>query len=118
MTPRTKLKPQPVCPAHVICATSPIDSTTNQHPQETSPAPGKCLVAFMLTDEDAALQAIATLEELSAEQQVALQSISTIINNGEPFVDVHELFAHYNVLYFRKLLLPRVEVLWSPRLTL
>jgi hypothetical protein len=72
----------------------------------------------MLTDEDVALQAIATLESLSAEQQEALTAINAIIHNGEPFVDVHELFAHYNVLYFRKLLLPRVEVLWSPRLTL
>jgi len=72
----------------------------------------------MLTDEEAALQAIATLEELSAEQQEALKSINTIIHNGEPFVDVHELFTHYNVLYFRKILLPRVELLWSPRLTL
>jgi fucose 4-O-acetylase-like acetyltransferase len=72
----------------------------------------------MLTDEDAALRAIATLGELSAEQQEALEAVNTIVNNGEPFVDVHQLFAHYNVLYFRKLLLPRVEVLWSPRLTL
>lgn len=72
----------------------------------------------MLTDEDAALQAIASLEELSKGQQHVLKSITTIIHNGEPFVDVHELFAHYNVLYFRGLLLPRVEVLWSPRLTL
>jgi fucose 4-O-acetylase-like acetyltransferase len=72
----------------------------------------------MLTDEDVALQAIATLEQLSTEQQEALKAINTIVRNGEPFVDVHELFAHYNVLYFRKLLLPRVEVLWSPRLTL
>jgi hypothetical protein len=72
----------------------------------------------MLTDEDAALRAIAALGELSAEQQEALEAVNTIVNNGEPFVDVHELFAHYNVLYFRKLLLPRVEVLWSPRLTL
>lgn len=72
----------------------------------------------MLTDENAALQAIASLEKLSAEQQDALSSITTIIHNGEPFVDVHELFAHYNVLYFQGLLLPRVEVLWSPRLTL
>ncbi|KAF2031953.1 hypothetical protein EK21DRAFT_110401 [Setomelanomma holmii] len=72
----------------------------------------------MLTDEDAALQAIATLEELSAEQQEALSAINTFIHNGEPFVDVHQLFAHYSVLYFRKLLLPQVEVLWSPRLTL
>lgn len=65
-----------------------------------------------VTDEDAALAAIATLEELSAEQQAALQAINAILHNGEPFVDVHELFAHYNVLYFRSLLLPRVEVLW------
>jgi fucose 4-O-acetylase-like acetyltransferase len=72
----------------------------------------------MLTDEDAALQVIATLDSLSTEQQEAWKAINTIIHNGEPFVDVHELFTHYNVLYFRKLLLPRVEVLWSPRLTL
>jgi hypothetical protein len=72
----------------------------------------------MLTDEDVALQAIATLEQLSAEQQDALEAINTIIHNGEPFIDVHALFTHYNVLYFRNLLLPRVEVLWSPRLTL
>jgi hypothetical protein len=70
------------------------------------------------TDEDAALQAIATLVELSLEQQEALKATNTILRNGEPFVDVHELFGHYDVLYFRKLLLPRVEVLWSPRLTL
>jgi hypothetical protein len=72
----------------------------------------------MLTDEDAALQAIASLEELSKEQQDALNSITTILHDGEPFINVHELFAHYNVLYFQSLLLPRVEVLWSPRLTL
>lgn len=72
----------------------------------------------MLTDEDAALHAIASLEELSDEQRAALKSINAVVGDGEPFVDVHELFAHYNVLYFRKLLLPRVEVLWSPRLTL
>ncbi|KAF1915039.1 SprT-like family-domain-containing protein [Ampelomyces quisqualis] len=72
----------------------------------------------MLTDEAAALQAIATLENLSTDQLAALRAINTIIHNGEPFVDVHELVAHYNVLYFRALLLPRVEVLWSPRLTL
>jgi hypothetical protein len=72
----------------------------------------------MLTDEDTALQAIAALEDLTDEQRAALDSINAIINNGEPFVDVHELFALYNVLYFRKLLVPRVEVIWSPRLTL
>jgi hypothetical protein len=50
----------------------------------------------MLTDEDAALQAIAALEKPSPEQQEALKAVDTIIHNGEPFVDVHELFAHYN----------------------
>jgi hypothetical protein len=72
----------------------------------------------MLTDEDAALQAVAALEGLSDEQHAALDAITAILHNGEPFVDIHQLFAHYNVLYFRKLLVPRVEVLWSPRLTL
>ncbi|KAJ4317830.1 hypothetical protein N0V94_004744 [Neodidymelliopsis sp. IMI 364377] len=72
----------------------------------------------MLTDEDAALQAVATLHVLSTEQQEALQAIHTIIHNGEPFVNVHELFAYYDKLYFRNLLVPRVEVIWSPRLTL
>ena len=71
-----------------------------------------------VTDEEAALAAIATLEVLSAEQQEALNAINAILHNGEPFVDIHELASRYNVLYFRKLLLPRVEVLWSPRLTL
>lgn len=71
-----------------------------------------------VTDEDAALAAIATLETLSTEQQDALQAINTIIHDGEPFVDVHDLFAYYNTPYFRGLLLPRVEVMYSPRLTL
>lgn len=71
-----------------------------------------------LTDEDAALQAIKTLEDLSEEQKQAQAKIASIIADGEPFVHVHELFGLYNVLYFRSLLLPRVEVLWSPRLTL
>lgn len=71
-----------------------------------------------VTDEDAALAAVATLQPLSPEQDDALKSINAILNNGEPFVDIHELFALYNILYFRKLLLPRVEVIWSPRLTL
>jgi hypothetical protein len=73
---------------------------------------------MVVTDEHAALLAIASLEKLSAEQQEALQGINAVIHNGEPFVNIHELVSHYNVLYFRKLLLPRVEVLWSPRLTL
>lgn len=71
-----------------------------------------------VTDEDAALQAIATLESLSDEQKRALEAIHSILGDGEPFVDIHELFGYYNVLYFRSLLVPRVEVLWSPRLTL
>ncbi len=70
------------------------------------------------TDEDAALQAIATLELLSTEQQDARCAISAIVNNGEPFVDIYELFGYYDTLYFRNLLVPRVEVIWSPRLTL
>lgn len=71
-----------------------------------------------LTDEDAALQAIAALDNLSDEQTQALDAVNKILQNSEPFVDVHELFGHYNTLYFRRILLPRVEVLWSPRLTL
>lgn len=71
-----------------------------------------------VTDEDAALQAIATLETLSTEQQNALHAINAIVNNGEPFVDVIELFGYYDKLYFRNLLVRRVEVIWSPRLTL
>ncbi|KAJ4986913.1 hypothetical protein SVAN01_07591 [Stagonosporopsis vannaccii] len=70
------------------------------------------------TDEDAALQAIATLDPLSTEQQAAQLAINAIIHNGEPFADVHELFGYYDKLYFRSLLVPRVEVIWSPRLTL
>ncbi|KAI2487907.1 SprT multi-domain protein [Pyrenophora tritici-repentis] len=70
------------------------------------------------TDLDAALAAIATLETLSDKQQRALSSIHVIRRNGEPFVDVHDLFALYDVLYFRNLLLSRVQVIWSPRLTL
>jgi hypothetical protein len=93
----------------VLHSPRPVRNTTRPRP---------CFAAHMLTDEDAALQALATLEEPSPEQQEALKAVNTILHNGEPFVDVHELFAHYNVLYFRKLLLPRVEVLWSPRLTL
>jgi hypothetical protein len=95
--------------ADVLHSPTPVRNTTKL---------GACFAAHMPTDEDVALQALATLEELSPEQQEALKAVNTILHNGEPFVDVHELFAHYNVLYFRKLLLPRVEVLWSPRLTL
>lgn len=72
------------------------------------------------TDEEAALEAIAALDPLSDEQQTALTEVTRVIHSGleEPFVDIHELFRLYNILYFRKLLLPRVEVSWSSRLTL
>lgn len=71
-----------------------------------------------VTDEDAALHALASLHALSVDQQHALDAVNAILADGEPFVDVHHLFRLYDVLYFRALLLPRVEVLWSPRLTL
>jgi hypothetical protein len=71
-----------------------------------------------VTDEDAALHAIAALHQPSPAQRDALHAIAAILHNDEPFVDVHALFALYDTLYFRNLLLPRVEVLWSPRLTL
>jgi hypothetical protein len=76
--------------------------------------------AMPLTDEDTAIAAIATLSELSAEQEAAHAKIQLILHDGDanPFVDVHELFRLYSSLYFRSLLLPRVEVSWSPRLTL
>ncbi len=74
--------------------------------------------AMPVTDQDAALAAVATLEKLSPDQADALTSINAIRDNGEPFVDIQELLALFNVLYFRKLLLPRVQVVWSPRLTL
>ncbi|RAR11162.1 zinc finger rad18 domain-containing protein [Stemphylium lycopersici] len=60
-------------------------------------------------DEHAALRAIATLERLSSAQQDALRAVTAIVSNGEPFVDVHELFALYDTLYFRALLLSRVQ---------
>ena len=74
--------------------------------------------AMPVTDEDAAIQAIATLDTLSKEQQDAKQQIESALASDEPFIDIHELFASYNTLYFRSLLLPRVEVSWSARLML
>ncbi|KAI6848209.1 hypothetical protein KC332_g2715 [Hortaea werneckii] len=71
-----------------------------------------------LTDEDAALQAISTLDPLTKEQHEAKEKIDAILSTEDPFIDIHELFALYNILYFRSLLLPRVEVSWSNRLTL
>lgn len=63
--------------------------------------------------------AITSLDESSAAQQAAEAEIKNILHaSHEPFVDIHKLFALYNTLYFRDVLLPRVEVSWSPRLTL
>jgi hypothetical protein len=73
---------------------------------------------MVTTDEDAAAQAISDLDPLSIEQKEALSKLKTILESNDPFIDIHELFALYNTLYFRSLLLPRVKVSWSPRLTL
>ncbi|KAK5121499.1 hypothetical protein LTR85_005332 [Meristemomyces frigidus] len=71
-----------------------------------------------MTDDDAALLAISTLDPLSETQKDAKANIDSILGADYPFIDIHELFRLYNVLYFRSLLLPRVEVSWSARLTL
>lgn len=72
-----------------------------------------------VTDEEAALAAIRALKELSAEQKEAKEQVDTILKSEDenPHVDIHELFALYNTLYFRSLLIPRVVVSWSKRLT-
>ena len=73
---------------------------------------------MVTTDEDAAALAIGNLDPLSIEQQEASSKLKTILESNDPFINIHDLFALYNTLYFRSLLLPRVEVSWSPRLTL
>lgn len=73
---------------------------------------------MVMTDEDAAAQAIETLLSLSTEQKEAASKLESTLKSSDPFIDIHELFALYNILYFRSLLLPRVQVSWSPRLTL
>ncbi|QDS74629.1 hypothetical protein FKW77_009108 [Venturia effusa] len=67
-----------------------------------------------------AILAITTLQALSDEQKAAHDHIQAIIRDETrfPVVDVHQLFGLYDTLYFRSLLLPRVEVSWSSRLTL
>lgn len=70
------------------------------------------------TDEDAALEAIAQLAAPGHEQEEAKTKIDGILASDDPFIDIHELFGLYNTLYFRSLLVPRVEVSWSSRLTL
>lgn len=71
-----------------------------------------------VTDEDAAIAAITTLHSLSADQEAARAGIEQVLLNEDPFVDIQALFVLYNTLYFRSLLVPRVEVSWSKRLTL
>jgi hypothetical protein len=72
------------------------------------------------SDEVAAAVAISSIAELKDAQKDAQTKIDAILKSGDEdsFVDVHELFDLYNTLYFRSLLIPRVEVSWSPRLTL
>jgi len=71
-----------------------------------------------VTDEDAALTAIESLHDLSDAQIHAKAEINAILLSDDPFIDIHQLFGYYNTLYFRSLLLPRVEASWSSRLTL
>jgi hypothetical protein len=71
-----------------------------------------------ITDEEAAALAISSLDPLSNEQQKAKSRIESILNSTDPIINTHELFPLYNTLYFRSLLLSRVQVSWSPRLTL
>ena len=70
------------------------------------------------TDEEAAMEAITRLNEPTAERVAAQEKIERIRVHHDPHVEIHELFGLYSTLYFRSLLLPRVEVLWSKRLTL
>ena len=70
------------------------------------------------TDEEAALAAIATLIDPSDKQKESQDRINALIASPDPFLDIHTLFGHYDDLYFRSLLVSRVEVSWSARLTL
>ncbi|KAM0717231.1 hypothetical protein Q7P37_007083 [Cladosporium fusiforme] len=70
------------------------------------------------TDEQAAALAISTLHSPTPAQQEAHNQITQILASPDPNICIHTLFAHYNTLYFRSQLLPRVEVSWSTRLTL
>ena len=74
-----------------------------------------------ITDEEAAVQAInafASTDELSKERNEANARVRTIVSSDEPFIDIHTLFGCFDTLYFRNLLVPRVEVSWRPKLTL
>lgn len=71
-----------------------------------------------LTDDAAAAQAIHALDALTPDQRAAQADLARILHADTPFVDVHELFALVDTLYFRATLRARVEVSWSSRLTL
>lgn len=79
---------------------------------------GRLLRAMPVTDEDTAIAAIATLERLTVEQVNAKAEIKATLASNDPFIDIKGLLALYDCLYFRSLLLPRVEASWSSRLTL
>jgi len=68
-----------------------------------------------VTDEEAALEAIKSFKTLSDEQHAALSEIRLIINRRleDLSADIQCLFRLFNILYFRKLLLPQVRVSWS-----
>lgn len=73
-----------------------------------------------LTEEEAATRAIAQLQALSDEQTHAQAQITRILHEqaASPFVDVHELLAFFDTLYFGAVLGLRVSLSWSSRLTL
>lgn len=74
-----------------------------------------------ITDEEAALLAISSFaspDDYSTDQQQAKDRIEEIISSDDPFIDINALFGHYNALYFRNLLVPRIHVSWSPYLKL
>jgi hypothetical protein len=72
-----------------------------------------------ITDEEAAAWAITAITNLSQEQEAAQSKIKELLKDSgeDSFADIHEFFGLYNVLYFRAYLIPRVEVSWSPKLT-
>ncbi|KAF2152278.1 hypothetical protein K461DRAFT_278486 [Myriangium duriaei CBS 260.36] len=69
-------------------------------------------------DEGFALSAIQEIISPSTIQKQAQNDIQSVLSTDAPFVDIHQLFDLYDRLYFRSLLANRVEVTWSPRLTL
>ncbi|OJD37754.1 sprt-like domain-containing protein spartan [Diplodia corticola] len=73
-----------------------------------------------LTDEDAAALAMRALDALSPDQRVARSAIARMLDPdaASPSVDIHELFALFDTLYFRATLRARVDLSWSSRLTL